>query len=97
MQRDQGNLLVYSAAGLESDAETIRELGGASRQYLNPWDEAMFMPDAVSAPVFVYDQDSAPASERTQIDSTFSHRHLVDDDFEAIPIPGLTSGATAYL
>jgi len=97
LQRDRGNLLIYSAPSLESDAETIRELGGASRHYLNHWHEAMFMPETVFAPVFVHDQDSARASERTQVDSTFSDRHLVGDDFEAIPIPGHTSGATAYL
>ena len=28
---------------------------------------------------------------------TFSKRHVLDDDFEVIPIPGHTSGATAYL
>ena len=28
---------------------------------------------------------------------TFSRRHQLDDDFEVIPTPGHTSGATAYL
>lgn len=28
---------------------------------------------------------------------TFSDRHLLEDDFEVIPAPGHTSGATAYL
>ena len=97
LQRDQANFLVYGAPGLGPDAETIRELGGASRQYLNHWHEAMFMPDAIPAPVFIHEQDSSPASQRTQVDDTFSHRHLIDDDFEVIPIPGHTSGATAYL
>jgi Metallo-beta-lactamase superfamily len=97
LQRDQGNLLVYGAPGLETDAETIRALGGASRHYLNHWHEAMFMPDNVPASVLVHQQDSAPASQRTRVDDTFSHRHLIDDDFEVIPTPGHTSGATAFL
>jgi glyoxylase-like metal-dependent hydrolase (beta-lactamase superfamily II) len=32
-----------------------------------------------------------------RIRGTFSRRHMLDEDFEVIPIPGHTSGATAYL
>jgi glyoxylase-like metal-dependent hydrolase (beta-lactamase superfamily II) len=97
VQRDQGNLLIYSTRGLESDADAIREHGGVSRHYLNHWHEAMFMSDSVAAPLFVHENDATSASKRTRVDATFSHRHMVDDDFEVIPIPGHTSGATAYL
>jgi glyoxylase-like metal-dependent hydrolase (beta-lactamase superfamily II) len=45
----------------------------------------------------LHENDSAQAGERTHVDETFSTRHAVDDDFEAIPIPGHTSGATAFL
>ena len=31
------------------------------------------------------------------MDGTFSGRHTLGDDFEVIPIPGHTSGATAFL
>jgi glyoxylase-like metal-dependent hydrolase (beta-lactamase superfamily II) len=31
------------------------------------------------------------------VDETFSGRHKLDEDFEIIPIPGHTSGATAFL
>jgi Cft2 family RNA processing exonuclease len=31
------------------------------------------------------------------VHETFSERHLVDDDFEVIPTPGHTPGATAFL
>jgi len=31
------------------------------------------------------------------VDETFSERHTVGSDFEVIPIPGLTRGATAFL
>ena len=31
------------------------------------------------------------------MDETFSERHKLDEDFEIIPIPGHTSGATAFL
>ena len=34
---------------------------------------------------------------RPAVAETFSERHHVDDDFEVIPIPGHTSGATAFL
>ena len=97
LQRDQKNLLIYGARGLDSDADAIPELGGASRHYLNHWHEAMFMSHAVFAPLFVHEDDVTAASERTIVEATFSRRHRVDDDFEVIPIPGHTSGATAYL
>lgn len=97
LQRDQGNLLIYSARGLDSDANAIRDRGGASRHYLNHWHEAMFMPHAGFGPLFVHENDTTSASERTRVDEIFGERHMVDDDFEVIPIPGHTSGATAYL
>jgi glyoxylase-like metal-dependent hydrolase (beta-lactamase superfamily II) len=31
------------------------------------------------------------------VDETFSERHKLDEDFEIIPIPGHTNGATAFL
>jgi glyoxylase-like metal-dependent hydrolase (beta-lactamase superfamily II) len=36
-------------------------------------------------------------SETVHVAETFSSRHLEGDDFEVIPIPGHTRGATAYL
>jgi glyoxylase-like metal-dependent hydrolase (beta-lactamase superfamily II) len=36
-------------------------------------------------------------AERTAVRATFSKRHVLDGDFEVIPTPGHTSGATAYL
>jgi glyoxylase-like metal-dependent hydrolase (beta-lactamase superfamily II) len=34
---------------------------------------------------------------RAHVRATFSRRHLLDHDFEVIPTPGHTPGATAYL
>jgi hypothetical protein len=97
LRRDQGNLLVYSVSGLESDGAAIQQLGGISRQYLNHRHEAMFASDWVTAPLFVHRNEREVVARRHRIRATFSRRHLLDDDFEAIPIPGHTSGATAYL
>jgi len=36
-------------------------------------------------------------SETCKVAETFSERHHLDDDFEVIPTPGHTSGATAFL
>jgi len=95
--RDRGNLLVYSATGLESDAPAIEDLGGISRHYLNHRHEAMFASDWVAAPLFVHDEERESVAERYRVQGTFSERHTLDDDFEVIPTPGHTSGATAYL
>ena len=34
---------------------------------------------------------------KAHVRATFARRHLLDHDFEVIPTPGHTSGATAYL
>jgi glyoxylase-like metal-dependent hydrolase (beta-lactamase superfamily II) len=97
LQRDRGNVLIYSTSGLETGAATIAELGGISRHYLNHWHEAMFASDWVDAPLFVHDAERSSVVENYEVRGTFSERHLLDDDFEVIPTPGHTSGATAYL
>jgi glyoxylase-like metal-dependent hydrolase (beta-lactamase superfamily II) len=97
LRRDAGNLLVYSVAGLEADAEAIADLGGISRQYLNHRHEAMLASDWVTAPLFVHERERHSVAARAHVRATFSRRHTLDDDFEVIPTPGHTPGATAYL
>jgi glyoxylase-like metal-dependent hydrolase (beta-lactamase superfamily II) len=97
LRRERGNLLLYSNANLDADAPAIAELGGVSRQYLNHRHEAMFSPDSVGAPLFVHEGERASVERRRRVRATFSRRHALDDDFEVIPTPGHTSGATAYL
>jgi glyoxylase-like metal-dependent hydrolase (beta-lactamase superfamily II) len=97
LRRDQGNLLVYSVTGLESDAAEIQELGGISRQYLNHRHEVMFASDWLHAPLFVHENEREAVTGKTHVRGTFSKRHTLDDDFEVIPTPGHTSGATAFL
>ncbi|MGH2923489.1 MAG: MBL fold metallo-hydrolase [Solirubrobacterales bacterium] len=95
--RERGNFLVYSTTGLERDAGAIERLGGISRHYLNHWHEAMFASDWVGAPLFVHEAERAKVDEAYDVRGAFSRGHTLDDDFEAIPIPGHTAGATAYL
>jgi glyoxylase-like metal-dependent hydrolase (beta-lactamase superfamily II) len=102
LRRPQGNLLVYSAATVADDAPAIEELGGVSRQYVNHWHEAAFggadrVAGALEIPLFCHESDRPSMPENVTIAGTFSGRHVEGDDFEVIPIPGHTSGATAYL
>ena len=97
LRRDRGNLLVYGTTGLESDAGAIEDLGGVSRQYLNHRHEAGLASDWVTAPLFAHENERESVAEQHRVPETFSERHLLDDDFEVIPIPGHTEGATAYL
>ena len=96
LKRDQGNLLVYSTGTLEADAPAIRDLGGIWRQYLNHRHEAGFLSDWVTAPLFVHEHERDTVAAAGPIPKTFSARHTLGD-FEVIPTPGHTSGATAYL
>jgi metallo-beta-lactamase superfamily protein len=88
LERDAGNLLVYS---------TTTASGDVWRQYLNHGHEAGFASDAVHAPVFVHAADRAAVEGKMPVRAAFSRRHMLDDDFEVIPTPGHTPGATAYL
>ena len=97
LERSEGNVLVYSAPGFDAGSPEVRDLGGVSRHYLNHWHEAMFAADAGGAPLFVHEDEREEVAERLHVRGTFTRRHRLDDDFEVIPTPGHTSGATAYL
>jgi glyoxylase-like metal-dependent hydrolase (beta-lactamase superfamily II) len=97
LRRDDGNLLIYSTKELASDALAIEALGGIDRHYLNHRHEAMFASDWVDAPLFVHEHERRSVSESYEVRGTFSKRHTLGDDFEVIPTPGHTSGATSYL
>lgn len=90
LEREHGNLLVYSTSELGDP-------GDVSRWYLNHSHEAMFLPDSVSAPLFVHERERPAVEPRAHVRAAFSKRHTLDDDFEVIPTPGHTPGATAYL
>jgi glyoxylase-like metal-dependent hydrolase (beta-lactamase superfamily II) len=95
--REPGNLLIYSAGASEPDTPAIQEPGDIARRYLNHWHEALFVSDRLDAPLFCHENDREAAAEKITVHGTFSGRHRLDGDFEVIPTPGHTPGATAYL
>ena len=101
LERDAGNVLIYSSDALPADAARFERLGGISRQYLGHWHEAMFGAGwarrEFGAPLFVHAGDGAEAAARASVRATFSRRHHLDADLEVIPMPGHTPGSTAYL
>ena len=102
LERGQGNLLIYNTGAVESELEPMRERGGVSRQYLNHSHEALFGPPDPAGPlgarVLVHERDANSIAGRGwEARYTFSRRHKLDEDFEVIPTPGHTPGATAYL
>jgi glyoxylase-like metal-dependent hydrolase (beta-lactamase superfamily II) len=97
LQRERGNLLLYSTTTVARDAAAIADLGGIARHYLNHGHEAMFASPGIDAPRFVHAADRAAVRRGYDVRGTFSRRHMLDDDFEVIPTPGHTPGATAYL
>jgi glyoxylase-like metal-dependent hydrolase (beta-lactamase superfamily II) len=97
LRRSQGNVLVYSVPGFDAGAPAIQDLGGVARHYLNHRHEAMFGSDKVSAPLFVHENERAAVARKLHVRGAFQRRHVLDGDFEVIPTPGHTSGASAYL
>jgi hypothetical protein len=97
LRRKQGNLLVYSVSTLASDAPAVQDLGGVARWYMNHWHESMIASDRMDAPIYCHEKDRASVAKRMPVQETFTDRHMLDDDFEVIPTPGHTSGATAFL
>ena len=97
LQRDPGNVLIYSTSTLGSAGAAIEGLGGISRHYLNHRHEGLFASPSVGAPLFVHERERRSVAENYHVRGTFSKRHTLHDDLEVIPTPGHTSGATAYL
>lgn len=101
LQREGGNLLVYRSKMLEPDTQAVNDLGGISRQYLNHHHEASpacdWVANTFGAPLHVHEEDASEVSKACNVDETFSERHKLGEDFEVVPIPGHTSGATAFL
>lgn len=97
LRRVRGNLLLYSTTTVRADAPAIEELGGISSHYLSHRHEAQFSSQGIDAPLFVHESERESVRESYDVHDTFSKRHMLDGDFEVIPTPGHTPGATAYL
>ena len=97
LRRARGNLLLYSTTGVQADSRVVAEAGGIARHYLNHSHEALFASEHVGVPVFLHEAERGAVGDRYRIRGTFSRRHMLDEDFEVIPTPGHTPGATAYL
>jgi glyoxylase-like metal-dependent hydrolase (beta-lactamase superfamily II) len=97
LQRPSGNIAVYGPAPLQPELDAVLAVGGVTAQYVNHVHElsapAPLVREALGATLHVHaaDADGQP------VDATFDARHLVGDDFEVIPTPGHTPGATAFL
>lgn len=101
LRRGSGNLLIYRSAMLGGDEREIRGLGGLGRQYLNHSHEASPVTGEVTArfgaPLYVHRDDAEAAAKVAVVDKTFEERHKLGGDFEVIPAPGHTAGATVFL
>jgi glyoxylase-like metal-dependent hydrolase (beta-lactamase superfamily II) len=94
LKRDDGDILVYSNTAVP---DWIEGFGQPSRHYLNHGHEAMFPAVLPETALFVHRADADAVGFTMHVRATFSRRHTLDDDFEVIPTPGHTPGATAYL
>ena len=97
LERDHGNLLIYSAGELEAQLQALGDGGRISRQYLSHHHEAEIAPDGLIGPLVVHEEACEPVAAIAAVESTYTERHVLDDDFEVIPTPGHTNGSTCFL
>jgi len=90
LERERGNLGIYGSPALPP--------GDVARVYVNHWHEvAVGEMGEPAGPLFVHAADRERVERNQHVRAAFSTRHMLDDDFEAIPTPGHTPGATAFL
>jgi glyoxylase-like metal-dependent hydrolase (beta-lactamase superfamily II) len=97
LERDQGNLLVYSVDGLAAERPAIEAAGGVARQYLNHHHEAEAAPEGLIGPLVVHELARDAVAARAPVEATYARYQMLGDDFEIIPTPGHTAGSTCFL
>jgi glyoxylase-like metal-dependent hydrolase (beta-lactamase superfamily II) len=97
LERDRGNLLIYSVGELEAQLQAFGQRSRISRQYLNHHHEAEVAPDGLIGPLVVHEEAREPVAAKAAVGTTYTERHVLDDDFEVIPTPGHTDGSTCFL
>ncbi len=99
LERARGNLLIYNSPRLADDADRLKARGEIARLYLNHGHEAMFgrPPAGLVGRIVHHVADEPSLRDFGAHTVSFDRRQRLDEDFEVIPIPGHTPGATAYL
>lgn len=101
LQREAGNVFVYSSSKFDRIADHIEELGGVDTILLNHMDEATShvtrMAKHFGATVHTHVEEVEACTERGVEDiDPIDGDHRFGDDLEAIHAPGHTRGTTAY-
>ncbi|GAB3685357.1 MBL fold metallo-hydrolase [Salinisphaera aquimarina] len=97
LKRSAGNLLIYNASVLREKELRADGVERIERHYLNHCHEVQFFKPPLDVPLYCHADDAEAVAKETRVSDTFEARGMLDDDFEIIPIPGHTPGATAYL
>jgi hypothetical protein len=95
LERKQGNIIIYHSPGINAAKIEILELGRPDRLLLNHWHEAMYDAPELDVPIFVHENDRSQT--KLPIAGVFAKREKFADDFEILPTPGHTAGATTFL
>ena len=84
-------------------AAFFSEHGGIDRQVMNHGADASpactYVEKTYGAPIYIHDDDVEHAIRKRKgpVSGSFSERHSVTPDLEAIPLPGHTQGFTVFL
>lgn len=101
LQRDAGNILIYSSGQLEKEEDDIRKRGGITRQYLNHRDEAAahcdWVSEAFGSKLICHEAERDAITKKCTVHETLSGATDIANDLIAIPTPGHCPGSTCYL
>ena len=95
LEREQGNVIIYNAPGINAASREILELGRLDLLLVTHWHEAMYSAPDLNVPIYVHEKDRKQTN--LPIVGTFSKREKIADDLEVIPTPGHTPGTTMFL
>lgn len=90
--------VIYNSPSINNCADSIRKLGEPSKLLVNHWHEAMYgQSQQFAMPTYVSQADRSQTEPQLPITDTLENITNLGQNIEAIPTPGHTLGATAFL
>lgn len=98
LQDTANSTIIYNSPGIDNCAYSIRKLNEPSKLLINHWHEAMYgQSQQFTMPTYVSQADRSQTEPELPITDVLENITNLGQNIEAIPTPGHTLGATAFL